>query len=302
MFLFALCSQAMAEGFPSRAMRIVVPFTAGGTTDVTARTFAQELARVTNNFVVVENRVGGLMTLGVNHMLQQPRDGHTLLITTNAITAARHFSANNFSDRLIPVGYLTESAMVLLVSNNVNTSNLTEFISLLRTDGSDLNYATVGGGTLQMMSSLFFKETGVSMTGVAYSGASPAMVDLLAGRIHMMFDSTIISSQHVRSGNVRALAVSSATRSRLLPNIPTMQEQGVPISFAASQLLVVPSDTPIEIRQRLNALINRTLQDPVTIERFAALGVDNIIGNDLGIAESRYNAEISTWNNVFSRQ
>jgi tripartite-type tricarboxylate transporter receptor subunit TctC len=81
-----------------------------------------------------------------------------------------------------------------------------------------------------------------------------------------------------------------------------MQEQGVPISFAASQLLVVPSDTPIEIRQRLNALINRTLQDPVTIERFAALGVDNIIGNDLGIAESRYNAEISTWNNVFSRQ
>lgn len=299
-------SSVLAQQFPSRPIHIVVPFSAGGTSDVTARTFAQELSRVSNNPVVVENRPGAFITVGANHVLSLPRDGHTLLLTANGITSNKHFNPNpqnDFSDRFTPVGYLVENAMVLMVSNNTPVSNLQEFVLLIRSRGNDFNYATVGGGgTLQMASLLFFRSTNTKMTDILYSGGSQATTDLLAGRIHMMFDSTIVGLPHYRSGNARVLAVTSSNRSRLAPEIPTLQENGIDVNFSAWQSLFVPVDTPLAIRRQLNEIINKTLADTATVERFNNLGVDRVIGGSLEDITNRYRNEINMWNRVLGNR
>jgi len=280
--------QAIAQPLPTRTIHFVVPFAAGGTTDVTARILAQELSKNENISVVVENRPGALGSIGANYVLSQRPDGSVLLFTSNGILANRYFSNNkdvDVIDRLIPVASVIESAMVMMVANNIPVTNGREFVSLMQSRPNHFHYGTsAGGGTL-----------------VPYSGGSTAATDLLGGRIALMFDSNLVGMQHHRAGTARALAVTSRERSRSIPDIPTWREIGVDTEFVAWQGLYASNNTPIEVLQALNRMINNTLRTSTTTNRFLETGADRVMNESLEQLSSRVSQELKVLERALTR-
>jgi tripartite-type tricarboxylate transporter receptor subunit TctC len=289
-FFICLAVQAIAQPLSARTIHFVVPFAAGGTTDVTARILAQELSKNENISVVVENRPGALGSIGANYVLSQRPDGSVLLFTSNGILANRYFSNNkdvDVIDRLIPVASVIESAMVMMVANNIPVTNGREFVSLMQSRPNHFHYGTsAGGGTLQIAASLFLRASNTDMIAVPYSGGSTAATDLLGGRIALMFDSNLVGMQHHRAGTARALAVTSRERSRSIPDIPTWKEIGIDADLYAS------NNTPIEVLQALNRMINNTLRTSTTTNRFLETGADRVMNESLEQLSSRVSQEL----------
>ncbi len=297
--------QAIAQPLPTRTIHFVVPFAAGGTTDVTARILAQELSKNENINVVVENRPGALGSIGANYVLSQRPDGSVLLFTSNGILANRYFSNNkdvDVIDRLIPVASVIESAMVMMVANNIPVTNGREFVSLMQSRPNHFHYGTsAGGGTLQIAASLFLRASNTDMIAVPYSGGSTAATDLLGGRIALMFDSNLVGMQHHRAGTARALAVTSRERSRSIPDIPTWREIGVDTEFVAWQGLYASNNTPIEVLQALNRMINNTLRTSTTTNRFLETGADRVMNESLEQLSSRVSQELKVLERALTR-
>lgn len=301
MFLL-LAVQATAQPFTTRPIHLVVPFAAGGTTDITARILAQELSKQEGLTVVVENRPGALGSIGANYVANQHPDGHTLLFTSNGILANRFFS--NIPDvdvinKLAPVANVVESAMVMMVANNVQAVNGQDLISLLRQRPGYYHYGTSsGGGTLQIAASMFLRSSSIDMIAVPYSGGSSAATDLIGGRITLMFDSNIVGMRHHRAGTARAMAVTSATRSRNAPDIPTWREIGVDAEFVAWQGVYASRNTSNELLQVLNTTINRTLR--ASSSRFLESGADRVMNENLSELNARVNNEIDRLSIILS--
>lgn len=298
-----LAVQATAQPFTSRTIHLVVPFAAGGTTDVTARILARELNKNEGLTVVVENRPGALGSIGANHVISQQPDGHTLLFTSNGILANRFFSNNPDVDvisRLTPVANVIESAMVMMVANNVPASDARSLVTLIKQKPNFYHYGTSsGGGTLQIAASLFLRAANIEMIAVPYSGGSSAATDLLGGRITLMFDSNIVGMQHHRAGTARAMAVTSPIRSRNAPDVPTLREIGLNTEFVAWQGVYVSKNTPTEILQILNSTINRTLQ--TSSDRFLESGADRVMNENLSELSARVNIEIDRLNTALNK-
>lgn len=293
-----LAVQATAQPFTSRPIHLVVPFAAGGTTDLTARLLAQELNKQEGLTIVVENRPGALGSIGANYVINQRPDGHTLLFSSNGLLANRFFNNNPDVDvinKLVPVASIIESAMVMMVANNVPVRDGREMITLIGKQPNYFHYGTSsGGGTLQIAASMFLRASNISMIAVPYSGGSSAASDLLGGRITLMFDSNIVGMQHHRAGTARAMAVTSASRSINAPGIPTWREIGVDAEFVAWQGVYVSKDTPSELLQLLNSTINRTLR--LSTSRFLESGADRVMNESLTELTSRVNNEIARLN------
>lgn len=302
-FFICLAVQATAQPFTSRPIHLVVPFAAGGTTDVTARILAQELNKHEGLTVVVENRPGALGSIGSNHVLQQRPDGHVLLFSSNGILANRFFSNNPEVDvigRLVPVANAIESAMVMMVANNVPATNAKELVELVRQKPGFYHYGTSsGGGTLQIAASLFLKATNIEMIAVPYSGGSSAATDLIGGRITMMFDSNLVGMQHHRAGTARAFAVTSAERSRSAVDISTWREMDIDSEFVAWQGVYASRETPAEILRILNTTINRTLR--ASSARFLESGADRVMNESIEQLNSRVLREMSMLQNALVR-
>ena len=275
--LSAMSRVAMAQAYPSRPVRIVVGFPAGGGADIVARLIGQWLSERLGQQLIVENRPGAGSNIAAEAVVRAPPDGYTLLLVTlptNAINAALYDKLSfNFVRDIAPIAGLTRDPNVLEVNPALPVKTVPEFIAYLKANPSKINMASSGVGSAQHVAgALFIAMTGLQMNHVPYRGAAPALTDLLSGQVQVYFDVTTSSIEHIRAGRLRALAVTTATRSEALPDLPTVGEF-VP-GYEASNVrgLGAPRNTPAEIIERLNKEINTALVDPKIKTRLADLG------------------------------
>jgi tripartite-type tricarboxylate transporter receptor subunit TctC len=267
---------ARAQTYPARPVRLIVPSAAGGTPDITARLIGQWLSERLSQPIVVENRPGAGGNIGAEAAVRASPDGYTLLLVTsaNGINAALYEKLNFSLIRdIAPVAGIVRGPLVMEVTPSFATKTVPDFIAFAKANPGKINFASSGNGTPQHVSGELFKMmTGVDIIHVPYRGSAPALTDLIAGQVQVMFDTATASIDQVRSGRLRALAVTTTTRSTALPEIPTIGEfvPGYEASWWVG--LGVPKNTPVEIRDKLNKEINAALGDPQMKARFADLG------------------------------
>jgi tripartite-type tricarboxylate transporter receptor subunit TctC len=267
---------ARAQTYPSRPVRFVVGGPPGGPLDILARLMGQWLSERLGQPFVIDNRPGAGTNIGTEAVVRALADGHMLLMigTANAINAALYEKLNfNFIRDIAPVAGIMRGPQIMVVNLAVPAKTVPEFIAYAKANPGKINMATAGNGSAPHISGELFKMmAGVDLVPVAYRGGGPALVDLLAGQMQVMFEPTISTIEYVRADKLRALAVTSATRSELLPDIPTVGEF-LP-GYEASQWYGIgaPKGTPAEIVERLNRNINAGLADPRLKARLADLG------------------------------
>ncbi|HZB38388.1 MAG TPA: tripartite tricarboxylate transporter substrate binding protein [Beijerinckiaceae bacterium] len=268
-----------ADNYPSRVVRLIVPFPAGGTTDIFARHIGDRLAKALGHNFVIDNRGGAGGNIGSDAVAKADPDGYTLLMGTVGTHAINHsLYARMPYDALrdfAPVAFAAGVPNILVVNpKNVKATTVQEFIAEAKAAPKKLNFASSGNGTSIHLSGEMFKQmTGVDIVHVPYRGSAPAVNDLIAGQVDLMFDNLPSSIGQVRGGNLRATAVTSAKRSPALPDVPTVAESGLP-GFEASSWFAIfaPAKTPPEIVQKLNAEVLKILADPEVQSRFAEIG------------------------------
>ena len=260
LFGAALALPAKAETFPSRPVRLVVGYPAGGSTDVVARLTAERLARRWGQPVIVENRPGAAGTLGADTVAKSAPDGYTLLIGASgemAVARAGMKAIPYSPDDFTAIALLTEQPLLFLVYGGLPVSNLAAFIDLAKSSPGKLNYASFGNATANhLLMELFRTEAGIELTHVPYRGAAPAMTDLLAGQVQVTMDTIPTAQPHVAAGRLRALALTRSTRSAAAPTVPTMVECGFPRVLGGTWAsLVAPARTPPDIVATIGAAV-----------------------------------------------
>jgi tripartite-type tricarboxylate transporter receptor subunit TctC len=296
-------AQGSAAWAPNRPIRFVVPFPAGGATDVAARVLAERLQERLGQPLVVENRTGAGGNVGVENVVRSAPDGHTLLMgTTGTLTVNPHLYANLPFDPakdLAPVSMAFVTDHVLIVNPAVPARTAQEFLALARARPGQLSYGSAGAGSsTHTVAELFKMVAGVDLQHVPYRGSAPALNDTVAGTVQVMLDQLPSALGQVRAGTVRALAVTGPRRSGLLPEVPTMAETGLPEAEATSWgAVMVPARTPAPVIERLNAVIVEALAMPAVQERLAQAGADAVSSSPTGLAE-RIRTETEKWGRV----
>jgi tripartite-type tricarboxylate transporter receptor subunit TctC len=274
---------AKAQAWPSRPVRIVVGFAPAGATDIFARVMGQWLSDRLGQQFVVENRAGASGNIATEAVANAPADGYTLLLTApaNAINATLYDRLSfNFIRDITPVASIARTVYVMVVNPSIPARTVPEFIAYANANRGRINMASAGSGTPQHVSGELFKMmTGVEMLHVPYRGAAPALTDLIGGQVHIMFDNMASSLEPVRAGKLRALAVTSATRSELLPDIPTVSDFVPGFEASARFGLGAPKNTPAGIVDRLNREVNAGLADPRVKSRFADVAAEVLPGS-----------------------
>lgn len=272
-----------AQSYPMRPVRILVGFPAGGPTDVFARLVGRWLSERLGQQFVVENRTGASSNIATEAVVNAPADGYTLLLTApaNTINATLYEKLNfNFIRDIAPVAGLVRTIYVMEVHPSVPAETVPAFIAYAKANPHKISMASAGNGTPQHVAGELFKMmAGVDMVHVPYRGSAPALTDLLGGQVHVMFDNMTSSIESIRAGKLRPLAVTSATRSELLPDIPTVGDSVPGFEATARFGLGAPRNTPAEIIDTLNKEINAGLADPKIKARFADLGGTVIPGS-----------------------
>jgi tripartite-type tricarboxylate transporter receptor subunit TctC len=272
----AISRLASAQAYPARPVRIVVGFPAGGTSDIVARVLGQWLTERLGQQFIVENRPGASANLATEAVAKAAADGYTLLLLggVNAINATLFDKLNfDFLRDIAPVAGVFETPLVVEVNPSVPVHTISEFIAYAKANPGKLNMATPGIGTPSHVAGELFKMTaGVDMVHVPYRGTGPMLTDLIGGQVQVAFDPLPASIEHIRAGKLRALAVTTASRSEALPGIPSASES-VPDYVASNWYgFAAPKNTPSEIVNKLNAEINAALADPKMKARLAELG------------------------------
>jgi tripartite-type tricarboxylate transporter receptor subunit TctC len=275
---------AWAQAYPSRPVRVVVGFAAGSGIDILARLMGQWLTERLGQPLVIENRPGAGTNIATEAVVRATPDGHTLLMVTpaNAINATLYDKLNfNFIRDIVPVASIARTPCVMLVNPSVPAKSVPEFIAYAKANPGKLSMASGGGtGTASHMAGEMFKMiAGVDMVHVPYRGAGPALTDLIGGQVQVMFPTTTAAIEHIRAGRLRPLAITTATRSDALPDIPTVGEFVPGYESTVTDGVGVPKNTPPEIIDRLNKEINAGLADATINARLASLGVTALPGS-----------------------
>ncbi|MCX7141809.1 MAG: tripartite tricarboxylate transporter substrate binding protein [Proteobacteria bacterium] len=270
---------ARAQDFPSKPIRIIVPYTAGGSSDYVARTIATRLQENLKSPVVVENKPGGNAQIGCDYVAKSAPDGYTLLLagmTTHAAAPAlyKKLPYDTIKD-FAPISNVIESPLVVVVHPDVHANTLQEFVALAKANPGKLNYGSAGvGNTLHLAGEMFRMTTGTDLVHVPYKGASQALGDLLGGRIQVMFDLPQTPLANIQAGKLRALAVTGSERLALMPGVPTTAEAGVPaFAFGTWIGLVAPAGTPPAIVSRLHAEIVKAATQAEVKEAFGKMAM-----------------------------
>ena len=276
-----VCGAALAQGYPSRPLKLIVPFPAGGSSDLIGRALAKKMGEDLGQQLIVENRAGAGGTIGVGALAKSPADGYTLgLGTVSTLGMAPVVRAHPPYDTLAafaPVSLVASAPFILVVNASVPASSLQELIALARARPGTLNFASIGDGTLQHFTGESFKSLArVDIVHVPYKGVAPALVDLLSGQVQIGFD--ILASfqlQNVQSGRLRALAVLGPRRVAQLPSLPTAAEAGLAgLEVTAWFGLIAPKGTPPEIVARLNAGVRKAVASAELREAIATQGLE----------------------------
>jgi tripartite-type tricarboxylate transporter receptor subunit TctC len=272
-----------AQTYPARPVRLIVGFPPGGSTDIVARLMGQWLSERLGQPFIIENRPGAGSNLAAEAVVRAPPDGHTLLLifSANAINTTLYDKLSfNFTRDIAPVASIVRVPHVLEVNPSVPAKTIPEFIAYAKSNPGKLNMASGGNGTPAHVSGELFKlMTGINMVHVPYRGAGPALTDLIGGQVQVEFDNLTSSIEYIRTGKLRALAVTTATRSEALPEIPTVAEFVPGYEASAFMGIGAPKNTPAEIIDRLNKEINAGLADPKVKARFSDLGANVVPGS-----------------------
>jgi len=265
--LLSAVPAALAQPYPSRPVKIIVPFAAGGPADIYARAIGERLQAALGQPFVVEDRPGGGAITGTDAVAKSAPDGYTLLMMSNTHTVNESLIRDKpfmLLRDLVPVAPVNYSDLVMVVHPSVPASTLAEFIALAKSKPGALNYASSGPGTPYHMAGELFKAmAGVDIVHVPYKGSSGARTDILGGQVQMMFDAITTMAPNVRAGRLKALGTSGKTRSSVLPDVPTVSEAGVPGYETVIWLgIMAPAGTPRAIVERLNAEVTRAANSP----------------------------------------
>jgi len=268
-----------AQGYPARAVRIVVPFAPGGNVDLVVRGIAPRLAEALGQQVIADNRPGSSGLLGTHLVARAVPDGYTLLAMANTFAVVPSIMANPGYDPLKDFAGVSQTCLVpqvLVVNPALPVRTVQQLVALARTRPGEMSYASAGvGGTGHMAAELFNRHVGLKMLHVPYKGNAQAIVDVITGQVTMMFDQVSTSAPHVRAGKLKGLAVTSLKRSPLFPELPTIDESGMrgfeDITFNG---LVAPAGTPRDVLARLNAEVAKAVATPEVRQRFIQSGVE----------------------------
>jgi tripartite-type tricarboxylate transporter receptor subunit TctC len=292
---------AWAQSYPTRPVRILVGFSAGGNFDIVARMIGQWLSEQFHQPVIIENRPGASGNIATEAVIRAPTDGYTLLLggAVNAVNATLYDKlAFNFISDIAPVAGVVRFPNVMTVSESFPAKTVPEFIAYAKANPGKINHGSSGNGTTQHLAGELFKMmAGIDFLHVPYRGASQAITDLLGGQVQVLFEPLPASIQHIKSGRLRALAVTTATRSEALPDIPTVSEFVPGYEASGWTGLCVPRNTPIEFIETLNKAINAGLADPMVKARFADLGATTLAGSSADFGKL-IAAETEKWGRV----
>ena len=271
---------ASAQSFPSRPITLIVPFGAGGITDQAARLAAMKVADHIGQPVLVENKPGANGQTAIAALKQQPADGHTLLwasIGTHAINASLYPRLNYDPVKdFEPVGMVGSSATLMVLNPAVKANNAKEVVAMLKAAPDKTSYASAGNGTAPHFAAELFKlSTGTSMLHVPYKGTAPAITDTIAGQTQVMFPSLFTAMPYVKGGKLKAVGVAGAKRSALMPDVPTLQEQGIAdVDVSQWYGIFAPAKTPKPVIEQLNKVLNEVLADKTVIKRLEDHGAE----------------------------
>ena len=298
----ALAQREPVQNYPSKPIRLIVPFAPGGGTDITARTIGQKLAEAWGQPVVIDNRSGAAGNIGMELAAKSPPDGYTLTLVSATHSVNPSLKSNLPYDLvrdLTPVTRATSQPYILVVHPAVPARSVAELLALARAKPGSLSYGSSGtGGFSHLSGALLASMTKTNLVHVPYKGGSPALSDVIAGQIQMVFATPLESGSQIRAGRVRTLAVSTTRRSIAFPEIPTLNEAGVP-GFEVNGWygILAPAKTPREIIAKLNAEITRILRTPEVVEHFARNGVEAVATTPEEFG-AHIRAEIAKWKKV----
>ena len=300
---FVLPLPALSQGYPSQPVKILVGFPPGGTTDVMARLAAQELSAQTGKTFLVENRPGASGSIAAAAVAKGPADGHTLVMVPSTYgTASALYATLPYSEsELTPVGLIGSTPYVFVVHPSIPATTFGDLIRLLKQNPGKYEFASSSPGTAQHLGGELVKRmAGVDMLHVPYKGSGALLPDLLSGRVPMMFENVAIMTPHIKKGSLKPLAISSAKRSALMPDVPTVAEAGQGLEgfevlgwFA----IMAPAKTPPAVLAFLNAELNKAISKPAIVARFQELGAEPMAGTPEQAA-AYIQAEQEKWGKV----
>jgi tripartite-type tricarboxylate transporter receptor subunit TctC len=306
LFLASLVAPAAAQTYPDRPIRIVVPFAAGGASDVVGRAIAQKLAEKLGQSVAVENRTGAGGSLGAAQVARAPADGYTLLLgSSSEIALYPQIAASVPYDSqrdFIPIALLASVPMVLTVTESLPVKSVQELLAYARQSPGKMNYGSGGVGSATHMAMVLFNTmTGTTMTHVPYRGSTPVITDLLAGNLQLAIATMAAVTPHAGGGKIRFIAVSTAKRAAALPDVPTIAESGVP-GYAVGLWtgLLAPANTPPAIVAKLNAAVAESLASPDLKEMLARQGAEQSGSTPDQFAEE-IKRETALWRDVVQK-
>lgn len=287
---FLVAGAASAQTYPSRPVTMVIPFAAGGPTDVVGRLIAQSMSKTLGQQVIVENTVGAGGTIAATRVARAAPDGYTMLLHHIGQSTAPSLYRKLPYDALTgfeTMGLVTDVPMTLVAKGNFPAKNLGELVQYVKANKDKVNLANAGTGSASHLCGLLFQEAiGVTVATIPYKGTAPAMNDLLGGQVDIMCDQTTNTTSYIKSGKIKAYAVTTPKRLAVLPDLPTTREADLPaLDVAVWHGLYAPKGTPREVVTKVNSALKVALKDPMVIERFAGLGTEPV-------AESRATPEV----------
>ncbi|KAF0135632.1 MAG: hypothetical protein FD152_1260 [Xanthobacteraceae bacterium] len=300
-------SPATAQTYPDRPITLIVPFAAGGPSDVLGRLIGQSLSQSLGQTVLIENVGGAGGTTGAARTARAAPDGYTLLIHHLALAAGatlyRNLSYDTVKD-FEPIGLINQGPFVIVSKNGLETKTIAEFIEHVKKTGRGMSFGTAGVGSGSHLCNMMMQsQLGVTFNEIPYRGTGPAMNDLVAGQLDALCDQTTNSIPQIQGNRIRAYAVTALQRVEQLPNLPTLHESGLPnFEVTVWHALYAPRGTPAPVIQRLNAALEVALKDATILKRFADLGTTPFPAGQRGPAEARarLESEVAKWRRVIS--
>jgi tripartite-type tricarboxylate transporter receptor subunit TctC len=301
--LFMFCSATHGQTYPAKAIKIVVPYTPGGGADITTRIVAEQLTTRLKQPVIVENRPGAGGNIAHDLIAKAAPDGYTLMIAGMSLVTNRFLQESLPYDPLkdfAPITLAVRVPNILAVNNDVPAKNLKELIALAKVKPGELAYASAGNGTsLHLAAALLQSMAQIRLNHIPYKGSGPAEVDLIAGQVQIIFDPIASALPHIRAGKMRAIAITTAQRSALLPNLSTMAEAGLPGYDSAAWFgFFAPANTPVAIIEKLNSEIVAVLKQKTVQEKLVGLGVE-AIGTPVKDLATLMLTDSAKWKKVF---
>ena len=293
---------SQADSWPSRPIKLIVPFAPGGNTDSIARITAEKLSKLIDQPFIVDNKAGANGVIAANYVAKATPDGYTFLMAAMPIMAILPVITKTNYDPIkdfIPVSIVGTNPFVLGIGKHVPANNLKEFVQYVKSNPGKLNYASGGSGSVSHLSAvLFVNRAGLDMTHVSYKGGAPAVADLLGGQVEMYFGNISELTSHATAGNIKMIGVSSESRSSLIPNVPTIAESGYPgFKTITWNGIMAPTGTPISVINKVSTAIQEIVATPDMQSRLLQIGVDHLGNTPVQFKQILAN-DIRTWSDA----